>query len=98
MAFTRNSYTVSEAGEVEVCVETRGVSERGYVPLTMETLTASELNIVTSTLHAPTRTLQPHNYYVARLLALALTPSLLSLHPSLSPLSFSPSGSKSCYK
>ena len=42
VAFARNTYTVTEGEEVEVCVETRGKSERRYVSLTMETTVGSE--------------------------------------------------------
>ena len=45
VAFTRDTYTVGEGSEVEVCVETSGTSERGYVPLTMVASTGSKYSL-----------------------------------------------------
>lgn len=41
--FAKNTYTVAEGDEVEVCIETRGVSERGYVTLNMQTTLGSKI-------------------------------------------------------
>lgn len=41
VAFTRNTYTVVEGGEVEACVETSGSLERPYLQLSLQTSTRS---------------------------------------------------------
>lgn len=42
IAFTRNTYTVEEGKEIEVCVQTSGNSERSQLQLSLQSLPESE--------------------------------------------------------